>query len=106
MPADTRVTCDHCHLDITYTRNSVDYRVVVGSQVVPTLPNSDGVGTMVTDMMIYDPFPETAYFCSKQCLFRWAQSKGDSGQPEETEARFEQAIRRKLGRDGDGDSPV
>lgn len=73
MTSKNEVHCDKCGEDITYTGNSVDYRVVLGSQgKLPWYRREGKSGGAMTDMMIYDPFPQTMHFCNTVCLAMWA----------------------------------
>lgn len=67
MGKTATITCDGCCRDLTYTGNSVDYRLVLGSEAKPIEP---GPGA-VTDMMIYPPIDRTHYFCGLHCLDKW-----------------------------------
>ena len=65
---ETRVIrCDGCNANLTYTENSVDYRLALINQVIPSWNGA------VTDMMIYPPIKEDAHFCHVVCLRRWLQ---------------------------------
>ena len=63
---DEKITCDGCGADLTTRSNSVDYRLVLGSESKP------GYGAGVyTDMMIYPPIDRTHHFCGIGCLDHW-----------------------------------
>lgn len=63
---DEKITCDGCGADLTTRCNSVDYRLVLGSESKP------GYGPGVyTDMMIYPPIDRTHHFCIMSCLDLW-----------------------------------
>ena len=63
---DEKITCDGCGSDLTTRSNSVDYRLVLGSESKP------GYGAGVyTDMMIYPPIDRTHHFCDLGCLDHW-----------------------------------
>ena len=65
MSKVTTVTCDGCTRDISTTGNSVDWRLALLNQMVPSR------GGFVTDMMIYPILVEgDMYFCSLWC-FAW-----------------------------------
>lgn len=55
--------CDLCDSDITYTTNSVDYRIILKSEKIPTNPNYT-----ITDMGIRNPIEGEHCFCSIACL--------------------------------------
>lgn len=63
------VTCDHCKRNLTRSGNSVDYRIVVKSEPIPSAPGP------VTDMMIYPPIPEDLHFCGLRCMREWVAAK-------------------------------
>lgn len=65
MPKTVNVKCDGCELDLTTTGNSIDYRIALLNQRIPSR------GGIVTDMMAYPVLPDDAYFCSQSCLRRW-----------------------------------
>lgn len=76
MSKTVEVHCDKCGEDITYTGNSVDYRIVLGSESpTPWYMKEGKSGGAMTDMMIYDPFPKTMHFCNETCLAMWALGK-------------------------------
>ena len=68
MSEKREVNCDACAADLTYTGNSVDYRVVLGSESLPSR------GGAVTAMMVYPPITPTRHFCGIQCLVKWVQT--------------------------------
>lgn len=61
-----KIICDNCIADLTYTENSIAYRIVCKGERIPCFPNSP-----VTDMMIYPPFPFDLHFCGTDCLKQW-----------------------------------
>lgn len=63
----TQIICDHCLSDITYTHNSVGYRIVLASERMEGDPNI----TAVTDKMVYPTFDQPLHFCNKTCLIRY-----------------------------------
>src|SRR5688500_12856702 len=65
-----KVTCDGCGKDLTTRTNSVDYRLVLGSESKPGY----GEGAY-TDMAIYPPTDRTYYFCDLRCLDHWLDRK-------------------------------
>lgn len=74
----TEIKCDNCEADVTYTGNSVDYRIVLGSESKSPWYEREGKsGGAVTDMMIYDPFPKTRHFCSTTCLAVWVAKQNN-----------------------------
>jgi hypothetical protein len=66
------IICDGCGHDLTYTENSVDYRLVLASQSMASL------GGVVTDMMIYPPVERSYHFCRLQCLDAWRSTRPDA----------------------------
>ena len=69
MPKDIRIICDKCGKDLTTTGNSIDYRLALINQSIPSW------GGIVTDMMVYPPIETDAYFCGFRCLQEWVMSK-------------------------------
>lgn len=63
----TKITCDHCGNDITYTSNCDDFRVVLSSEAMAHTPG----GGAVTLMYVTPQFPQPHYFCGERCLVRW-----------------------------------
>lgn len=61
------VTCDGCGRDLTTTGNSIDYRLALANERLPSR------GGCVTDMMIYPPIKRDAHFCGMACLKKWAE---------------------------------
>ena len=60
-----KVTCDSCERDITTSSNSVDYRIVLMSEGIPS------TGGAVTDMWIEPQFRQPLHFCGINCLKQW-----------------------------------
>lgn len=63
------VTCDACGQDLTLTGNSVDYRLVLAAEPIPSW------GGAVTDMLIHPPVERPHHFCSLRCLDDWRAEK-------------------------------
>lgn len=63
-----QVICDVCDADITFTGNSIDYRIAL---TVEPIPNRGGY---VTDMMIYPPLDKNRHFCGEACLRLWCSN--------------------------------
>lgn len=61
------VTCDGCGADITTRSNSVDYRLVLGSESKP----GHGAG-FYTAMMISPAIDRAFHFCDLGCLDHWS----------------------------------
>lgn len=59
----TRITCDHCEKDITYTENATGWRLAVINEPIPSR------GEVVTSAMVYPLLERDMYFCSRQCLY-------------------------------------
>lgn len=60
-----KVTCDGCGADISATGNSIDYRLRLIAEALPSR------SMCVTDMMIYPPIKQDAHFCGLGCLRTW-----------------------------------
>ncbi len=68
MTREIKVICDNCERDITYTGNSIDYRLNLKDERKPVYPGSN----MVTDMMIYPSLKDgEKNFCGLGCLKVW-----------------------------------
>ncbi len=65
MGKDVKITCDECGRDITTTGNSIDYRLAIKSERIPSC------GGAVTDMMICPPIDSDKYFCGWRCFQEW-----------------------------------
>jgi hypothetical protein len=59
------VACDECKNDISETYNSIDWRIYLGSE---RIPSREGV---VTDMYIPPVFKNNLHFCSFSCLKKY-----------------------------------
>lgn len=71
MTTETKITCDGCGGDITYTSNSVDYRLALRVERMAHCPRDHGAAYAVTDMAISPPMKADCAFCGLQCLDRW-----------------------------------
>lgn len=71
MPSQTKITCDGCGRDRTWTGNSVDYRLALVVQRIPAGPPDRNGSVSVFDMMIHPPIDQDAYFCGLDCLDKW-----------------------------------
>ena len=67
MTVEHKITCDACGKDLTYTGNSVDYRLALISQAKGTYPGAHAV----TDMLIAPPLERDKHFCRLECLDIW-----------------------------------
>ena len=67
-----KINCDGCGSDLTYTGNSVDYRLVLDCESKTPWFVGEGLefGT-VTDMLIYPPVSRPHHFCRMECLDSW-----------------------------------
>lgn len=61
------VTCDGCGFDLTYTHNSVDYRLRLASEAKPIYPDAG----VVADMFISSSIDCDKHFCRLDCMERW-----------------------------------
>jgi hypothetical protein len=59
-----KVVCDNCGFDVTYTSNSINYKISLKNERIPSWSESGAV----TDMMIYPKLPKDYDFCSLGCL--------------------------------------
>jgi hypothetical protein len=68
MSKSVKILCDGCERDITYTGNSIDYRLTLRDEEKPNYPGCN----MVTDMMIYPSLKGgEKNFCGIGCLKTW-----------------------------------
>jgi hypothetical protein len=68
MSESKKITCDNCDQDLTYTGNSVDYRLKLMDEPMSIEP---GI-SMVTDMMRYPSLKNgSRHFCGLGCLKKW-----------------------------------
>lgn len=59
------ITCDNCAKDLSWSTNSVDWRLSLQNQQIPSH------ALAVTDMMIYPSIEADAHFCGLGCLQEW-----------------------------------
>jgi hypothetical protein len=64
----TKVTCDVCAKDITYTMYASDYRILLCSESLARQGNFSYA--MGND----PPIPEPMHFCGLKCFSSWAKS--------------------------------
>ena len=62
MGKTTKIVCDKCDKNITYTSNCEDYRIAVTNERVRSR------GGVVTDMALYPALESDLYFCGRSCL--------------------------------------
>ena len=67
MTVFQKVICDGCAADITYTTNSVGWRLALINECKPTHPNA----RIVTDMILYPATEHDCHFCGLGCLQAW-----------------------------------
>jgi hypothetical protein len=66
MTENTKITCDNCNKDLTYTGNCIDYRLKLMDEIIP--PKS----STVTAMMMYPSLKDgSKHFCGIGCLKVW-----------------------------------
>lgn len=61
------ITCDTCERDLTTSSNSINYRVLLKSERIPS------EGGIVTDMMAYPPIASSLHFCHVKCLKEYVE---------------------------------
>ena len=72
MTTTTTILCDQCEHDLTYTNNTVDYRLILASQPKTHWYVGEGKETgAVTLMHIQNPMPQSRHFCGLHCLKEW-----------------------------------
>ncbi len=68
MTEQTKITCDLCSKDLTFTGNCVDYRLKLMDEIIPPY------GSSVTAMMRYPSLKDgSRHFCGIVCLRGWMQ---------------------------------
>ena len=65
MGRKLEITCDVCGKDITASSNSVDWRIAIKNESIPSR------GGVVTDVYIGPIFDRDLYFCSLRCIDAW-----------------------------------
>jgi hypothetical protein len=77
MTEVSKITCDQCDNDLTYTENCEDYYVVLGNGSKSPWYLRDGRrGGAVTAMAIAPPIKGgTKHFCGVGCLAAWLAEK-------------------------------
>jgi len=68
----SEIICDGCDADLTYTGNSVDYRLVLTTEGKTPWFVREGltIGAM-TDVNLEPPIKRTHHFCGIPCLIKW-----------------------------------
>jgi len=67
MTIETKITCDHCKKDLTYSSGGVD------SSLVLTNRNYGPNSAVVLDYLINDLLQEDHHFCGFGCLKKWIE---------------------------------
>lgn len=62
-------SCDGCKNDLTETENTIDYRLVLKQERIPSVP---GITTL---RMSHDLIDSDKHFCSMKCLEEWLNPK-------------------------------
>lgn len=65
MAKTVAIICDACERDITTSGNSIDWRLALINESIPSR------GGFVSDMMIYPAIEKNAYFCGLPCFLDW-----------------------------------
>lgn len=74
MTQITQVACDECGKDLTYKSNSMEWRIVLGSEdKAPWYLKEGRDGGMMTAMYEPAPFPRKKHFCDERCLVAWVK---------------------------------
>lgn len=66
---EVKITCDNCEMDITYTGNSIDWRINLSNERIPCGPCDENGMMAVTDMMIYPCMKRNYHFCGSDCMY-------------------------------------
>lgn len=64
-----QITCDGCSRDLTKTGNSIDWRIVLDNQKIPSHEGA------VTDMWLEPSLKRSHHFCGLTCLRIWMANK-------------------------------
>lgn len=67
MSQKIEIRCDQCDKDLTYTTNSIDWRLALTNEAKAIKPGIQ----VVTDMMIYPAIKHNSHFCGLNCLQKW-----------------------------------
>jgi hypothetical protein len=59
------ITCDSCKRNISFTGNSIDYRLALINEKIPSR------GGAVSDMYMLPLIEDNAHFCGLGCLKKW-----------------------------------
>jgi len=62
---ETKILCDNCSEDLTYTTNCVDYRLCLYNESMDVNSN------IVTLAMRYPQLNRAYHFCRMDCLKKW-----------------------------------
>lgn len=62
-------SCDGCKSDLTATENTIDYRLVLKQENIPS------VGGITTLLMRHPLIDSDKHFCSMDCLKEWLYPK-------------------------------
>ena len=65
----TQIICDHCQANLAETGNSIDWRLALRNEKIPSRRGS------VTDMHIAPALKDTAHFCNLHCLSKWLETQ-------------------------------
>jgi len=65
MTKETIITCDRCNLDLTWTSNCVDYRIILTDENIPSK------GGAVTAMLLHPHINGAKHFCNFKCMKDW-----------------------------------
>lgn len=70
MPIETKITCDYCQRDITYSRGGYDHSLVLSDRKYG--PDSQYVFTYYMEPCL----DKDKYFCGFGCLKEWLKKQG------------------------------
>ncbi len=66
-PKTTTILCDNCERDLSSSGNSIDYRIALLNQGIPSR------GGFVTDVMLYPHLEHDRYFCGVRCMRKFLE---------------------------------
>lgn len=67
MPLESKITCDHCNADLTFSRGGYDHCLKLSDREYGPL------GNIVLDYLIYPIIDKDKYFCGLGCLKKWTE---------------------------------
>jgi len=73
---ETKITCDGCGNDLTYTGNEEEYRLALNLERKTIHPDI----TYVTSMYFIPPIKKNKHFCGIECIEKWLEQNRQNQQ--------------------------